>query len=733
MRLLSKAVLLCLTLAACLASVLVACGSTGGPPLPGHNEEFEGAIGLALTFANGATLTSLSYSLSNGTGADAGTGSIPLPTGNGPAPVYASTYEIAPVVPGTGYTVTLTGSSSDGTVICSGKAGPFTVVAQEETIVTVVMICLSTNDSGSVELNVTVQDCPTVETLTAINATASTVPPGNTSLITAAASGPNMAAVTYAFSIISGTGSISNQTNASNSFGTSSNIVFTCPANAEVDTIQVVTADQTAPSTCSPSITTAAVTVTCVSSACQGPVVGSGVEASPDTATGGCPAGQFNTGTLKDPQGNYCCSPIPCFGVGTGIVAIPDTGAGTCPAGSANTGSLTDAGGNFCCSTSATVSYSVVRVAGTLTGGASSQGTDGTATAVFVENHSLNLSTKVDTAGTTIALPAALSGTQQPFAYQSITAVGGTNDGALSLSLDGHYLALAGYDATSPGTTNVSVITTATSRVIARINAAGVVDTSTYFAASGAYVSGYIRSTATRDGQEFWTSGNDSTTGGIWYIPFGTAAGGTQLTPSCPLPTCNPAVTPPAVRVVNLFNGQLYGTADNTGTTMYPVLFAAGSGEPASPSITLTGLPSFPTVATTGADDISPWAFTFVGPNTVYIASDQAVSTGAPPNGIEKWTLAAGAWSLQTTFNLATGQLAAGQVGFRNLAVLATGGGSTTFIATTVEPGTPVPANHLAMFVDNGVYGTGAMTETGTLYLQAPTNTLYKGLALSPH
>jgi hypothetical protein len=37
------------------------------------------------------------------------------------------------------------------------------------------------------------------------------------------------------------------------------------------------------------------------------------------------------------------------------------------------------------------------------------------------------------------------------------------------------------------------------------------------------------------------------------------------------------------------------------------------------------------------------------------------------------------------------------------------------------------------MFVDNGVYGTGAMTETGTLYLQAPTNTLYKGLALSPH
>jgi hypothetical protein len=711
MKLLSKSVVLSLWIAAFLA-FSVACGK----PRP---EVYPGEIRLNMTFANGAVLASLSYSLSNGMGADAGTGSIPLPMGSASAPIHAATYEIAPVAPGTGYTVTVSGESSDGTTICTGNAGPFAVAAGHETVVKVIMMCTSTKDAGSVELNPTLQYCPIVQTLSAINTTAFTQPPGNTSQITAAATGPDMAAVTYAFSVLSGTGSISNQTNTSNSFGTASSITFTCPASAEDDTIQVVTADQKAPSTCPASLTTATVKVTCRPPPCRGLTGGSGVEASPDTATGYCPVGQFNTGALKDPMGNYCCSFIPCFGVGTGTTAIPNTGAGICPSGSANTASLTDAQGNFCCSKSSTASYSVVRVAGTLTGGASSQGTDGTATPVFVENHSLNLYNLVDTAGTIIALPTALNGAQQPFAYQGISSVGGPNDGALSLSVDGHYLTLAGYDATSPGTPNVSVVTTANPRVIARINAAGVVDTSTYFAAAGAYVSGFIRSAATLDGQGFWASGSDGTTGGIWYIPFGTAGGGTQL-------------TRPAVRVVNLFNGQLYGTADNSATTLNPVLFAAGSGEPTSAPITLTGLPSFPTVAASGADDMSPWAFAFVGPNTVYIANDQAVSTGGPPNGIQKWTLAAGAWSLQTTFNVATGQLAAGQVGFRGLAVLATGGANTIFVASTVEPGSPVPANHLAMFVDSGVYGAGGMTKTGTVFLQAPGNTLYKGLALSP-
>jgi hypothetical protein len=73
--------------------------------------------------------------------------------------------------------------------------------------------------------------------------------------------------------------------------------------------------------------------------------VGTGVEATPDTAAGTCPPGTANT--LKDPQGNFCCAPIPCFGIGTSTEATPNSATGTCPANQVN--DLKDPQGNFCC------------------------------------------------------------------------------------------------------------------------------------------------------------------------------------------------------------------------------------------------------------------------------------------------------------------------------------------------------------------------------------------------
>jgi hypothetical protein len=699
-----------------LIASAVSCAAGYSTSSPGGHER-PGAIGVSLTLLGGQTLNSLTYNLANGTPADALMGTIPLPTGSASASPYAvPTFEILPVAAATGYTITLSGTSTNGAVTCSGASSPpFAVTAGNETIVNVLVTCTTPNVSGSVEVNATLQNCPTVATLTAINATANTAAPGNTSTIWAAAVGPNPASLTYAFFVTQGAGTVSPASQVTAANDSSSNILFTCPATGETDTIQVVTTDQVG-AVCPSSLSTATVTVTCLPPACQGPTVGSGIEASPNTAAGACPIGQTNTGTLQDAQGNFCCSPTPCFGVGTGTEAIPDTAAGICPTGSANTGALTDPLGNFCCSTSAAIDYSVVRVG--VVG--ATQTTDGTATAVFVENHALNLSTSTDTLLGTISLPTAASGVQQPFAYQGISGVGSPNDGALSRSLNGHFLTLGGYAATV-GTTNiVAAGSPAVPRVVARISTAGVVDTSTFFPASASYVAAFIRGSVTIDGTAFWTGGSDNATGGIWYIPFGAAGGGTLLNAQ-------------SLRSVNIFNGQLYGTADNTATTMMPVLFTAGTGTPTSGPVTETLVPGFPTVATSGADDISAWTFAFVGSNTVYIGSDQAVSAGAPPNGIEKWTLSGGTWSLQTSFNLAAGQLAAGQVGFRGLAVVATGGGTTTLIANTVEPGTPVPANHLAVFVDNGVYGSGGATTTGTIFLQAPANTLYKGVALSPH
>jgi hypothetical protein len=367
------------------------------------------------------------------------------------------------------------------------------------------------------------------------------------------------------------------------------------------------------------------------------------------------------------------------------------------------------------------IPYSVVRH-GAIN---ATQQTDGIASPVFVENHEISLTTTPisDTLVSTVALPTAASGSQQPFALQGVAATTANNDGALSLSADGHYLALVGYGAPA-GATNI-VMNTTVPRVVARIDALGRVDTSTSFVlpsvdggSGGAFVSTFVRSAVSSDGAEFWVSGRGFM-GGVWYIPFGAAGGGVQLNTM-------------TARDLGVSAGQLYGDTDPIGLQL---IFAVGTGMPLAPPGDDVGLPGFPM---TGASQLSPWQFAFGGPTTVYIATDQ---TSGPVNGIQKWTLANGTWSLQTTFNLAPGQTFAGNaiatpVGFRGLAIVTSTSNSTTFVASTVEPApasSPLPPNHLAVFVDNGgPYDPSGLTQGGVVYAQAPPGTVLRGLALTP-
>ena len=350
MKLMSK------SLACGLAAVAIAavgCSSASSTSKPTHTgvSSETGGLGLKLTLQGGQTLDSLAYTLSNGTPADTVTGTIPLGTGTaGAGPIVVATQEILPVVAATGYTISLTGTST-GTgpvVTCTGSAGPFAVTAGNETIESVLVTCTTPNTTGSVEVNATIQNCPTQGTLTAINSTATITAPGNTSTIFAAAVSPNEASLSYAFSVLSGTGTLSGQTTAAGNV--SSSILFTCPAVGETDTIQVVTTDQVG-AVCPASLTTSTVTVTCGSPPCLDPTVGTGIEATPNTAAGTCPAGQSNS--LQDSSHNFCCAQKACFNgatqVGTGVEATPNTAAGTCPTGTVNIG-LTDSAGDFCCS-----------------------------------------------------------------------------------------------------------------------------------------------------------------------------------------------------------------------------------------------------------------------------------------------------------------------------------------------------------------------------------------------
>jgi hypothetical protein len=192
-------------------------------------------------------------------------------------------------------------------------------------------------------------------------------------------------------------------------------------------------------------------------------------------------------------------------------------------------------------------------------------------------------------------------------------------------------------------------------------------------------------------------------TSGVWFIPFG-VTDGVQLTS-----------TP--VRDVEIANGQLYGDGDSTGAPLE--IFTVGTGLPTSGAQTTTVLPA------TGSLDTSAWSYAFVpSSSTVYVASSMVV--GSTLMGIQKWTFNGSNWTNATTFQLAPPLSA---VGFRGLAAVATGS-TVTLVASTVDTGSA--NNRLALFVDNGVYGTGGTTATGTIIATSATNSLYRGVAWSP-
>jgi hypothetical protein len=315
-------------------------------------------------------------------------------------------------------------------------------------------------------------------------------------------------------------------------------------------------------------------------------------------------------------------------------------------------------------------------------------------TAVFLETRTLT-GTLV---GQPLALPIAAAGNNQPITVSGTA----TSEGALSLSANGKYVLMAGY-ASAPGVGSVTGTTSsAVNRVVARIDAAGNIDTSTRFDA--AFNGNNVRSAASSDGTIIWAAGNGNAgSGGIWTTTLGTT-GGTQI------------VTAPAnVRVVNLFSGQLYGSS-SSGT--FVNVFSIGSGLPTMAGQTATSLPGMPT-----ASGPSPYGFALLdldqavpGPDTLYVADDRVPASGG---GIQKWKLAGGTWTLATTFN---NGLTAGVAAVRGLAALALGT-DVILVATTGDSPTK-----LVSFTDNGMANPAV-----TVLATAAANTALRGVALSPH
>jgi hypothetical protein len=320
----------------------------------------------------------------------------------------------------------------------------------------------------------------------------------------------------------------------------------------------------------------------------------------------------------------------------------------------------------------------------------------GAATAGFLEQVRITDGTVLST----IPLPVAASGSNQPITFSGTA----TSEGELGLSVDEHYVVLAGYAAV-PGTAAVVATPSSSSdggtfvrRVVARVAANGTIDTSTQL--EGAFSGNNVRGAATLDGSGFWVSGTgSSTTGGVHYVGLGLTGTTTQI-----------AATPANARHTNVFGGQLYVTS---GSANFVGVNSIGAGTP-----TTSGQPSALLLA---GQSISAYGFvgldtdSTAGIDVLYVTDDRAAPDGGTlVGGVQKWTLSGQTWTPGVTWNSGLTGGVRGLTAFVN-------GSVVTLVGTTAD-------NKLVTAVDNGT-----TPPVFVPILTAATNTAFRGVARVPN
>jgi hypothetical protein len=307
---------------------------------------------------------------------------------------------------------------------------------------------------------------------------------------------------------------------------------------------------------------------------------------------------------------------------------------------------------------------------------------NGNATAAFLDEY-----TASGVLVQSIPLPTVASGGNQPLTLSGSA----ISEGFIALSQNGMYLTLGGYAATVGTVTPQTQTAALVNRVVGRIDLSGNIDTTTSL--GDAYNGSNIRSVTSSDGFNLWTSGNGGSGQG--------ASAGTRYTTLGSTTSTGLHSTTTNVRVVNLFNGQLY--ADSASGTFLGV-GTVGSGTPTTSGQTYSELPGFPTTGTHSSYD-----FWFKDANTLYVADDGSAANGG---GIQKWTLSAGTWSLAYTL----GNNGSTTTAVRGLAGTVDGSGNAVLYGTT--------GSALVSVTD-----TGSGSALSTL-ATAGSNTAFRGVEL---
>ncbi|MEO6437233.1 MAG: PEP-CTERM sorting domain-containing protein [Tepidisphaeraceae bacterium] len=236
-------------------------------------------------------------------------------------------------------------------------------------------------------------------------------------------------------------------------------------------------------------------------------------------------------------------------------------------------------------------------------------------------------------------------------AQRALTLSGTQNlEGHITLSQDGNYMAIAGYNqAPTVIGTNASAAT-AVERVVGLLNlGSGTVNTATAFADAVSQQS--VRSAYSTNGSNVWLGGNGGnnvtiaatsiTTNGIHFGQVGVNNGISTLSTQL-----NSSGLVANNRTINVFNGRMYVSNGNTSSPTAPArgvdIFSSFS-IPTTGGQSLISLPGFPTTAGPAPDD-----YWFMNDDTVYLAD---VRTDGINGGIQKWARNVGTnvWELQYT------------------------------------------------------------------------------------
>jgi hypothetical protein len=258
-----------------------------------------------------------------------------------------------------------------------------------------------------------------------------------------------------------------------------------------------------------------------------------------------------------------------------------------------------------------------------------------------------------------------------------------SSEGALTRSVDGRLLVLAGYNIAF--TNSASSLANSSSTNVPRV--LGVVDVSGSFAIAGFTTNQYsgnnIRSGTTDGRGNYWGAG---ATSGTFY--FGTGPASTVQS------------TVANSTVIQDLGGNLYFSTSKTTPGIWKI-----PGTPTTPATTAVFLNM--------GSGSSPYAFAFnTNFTTAYVADDTLTVKG----GVQRWDFNGSAWTLSYAFAGIT------NVGARGLAVDFSGANPVIY-ATTAE----ATANRLVSITD-----TGAAAPVTTL-ATAGVNQMFRGLSFAPN